>query len=399
MRILLVNSWYYPNMKGGAEQSVKLLAENLVNNGHAVAVMSADAHNKDIETENINGVSIYRIKSYLEDNPTNFIEKVSRKLNDIQYKGHSEEISRVFNEFQPEVIHTNSISGFSTYVWKISHEYNIPIVHTLRDYGMLSPRGVLETIESKKIPYNLFLRYYNKRIRELTKYVSYVTAPSEYTLKAHLKEKYFVNASSKRIVNAVKLDLTSTEEYIEERKKRKQDSKKIIFAGRLLEIKGIKLLLESFSLLPDPKLKLIICGEGKLADLVKEASKKDKRIIYKGQISQDELSRQYKEADIAVFPSLWDEPFGRVIIEANQYGLPVVASNRGGIPEVINTIGGGELFINETASCLSATIKAVLYNDMEKYYSSIIRNISYYDIKKQVNEFQMVYFELVQKVQ
>ena len=30
MRVLIVNTFYYPNMQGGAEQSVKLLAENLL---------------------------------------------------------------------------------------------------------------------------------------------------------------------------------------------------------------------------------------------------------------------------------------------------------------------------------------------------------------------------------
>ena len=43
MRVLIVNTFYYPNMQGGAEQSVKLLAENLLKQGHTVAVYCADA--------------------------------------------------------------------------------------------------------------------------------------------------------------------------------------------------------------------------------------------------------------------------------------------------------------------------------------------------------------------
>lgn len=34
MRVLIVNTFYYPNMQGGAEQSVKLLAENLLRHGN-----------------------------------------------------------------------------------------------------------------------------------------------------------------------------------------------------------------------------------------------------------------------------------------------------------------------------------------------------------------------------
>jgi glycosyltransferase involved in cell wall biosynthesis len=43
-------------------------------------------------------------------------------------------------------------------------------------------------------------------------------------------------------------------------------------------------------------------------------------------------------ADVLVLPSVWDEPFGRIVIEAMATGLPVVAAAVGGIPEIM----GGE---------------------------------------------------------
>ena len=39
--------------------------------------------------------------------------------------------------------------------------------------------------------------------------------------------------------------------------------------------------------------------------------------------------------DILVVPSIWNEPFGRVTVEAYSHGVPVVGANTGGIPEVI----------------------------------------------------------------
>jgi glycosyltransferase involved in cell wall biosynthesis len=41
-------------------------------------------------------------------------------------------------------------------------------------------------------------------------------------------------------------------------------------------------------------------------------------------------------ADVLVLPSVWEEPFGRVIIEAMATGRPVVASDCGGIPEILD---------------------------------------------------------------
>ena len=36
-----------------------------------------------------------------------------------------------------------------------------------------------------------------------------------------------------------------------------------------------------------------------------------------------------------IIPSLWNEPFGRVVIEAYSHNKPVIGANRGGIPEII----------------------------------------------------------------
>jgi glycosyltransferase involved in cell wall biosynthesis len=46
---------------------------------------------------------------------------------------------------------------------------------------------------------------------------------------------------------------------------------------------------------------------------------------------RDLLSR----AAALVFPILWDEPFGMVMIEAMACGTPVVALRRGSVPEVV----------------------------------------------------------------
>lgn len=59
MRILLVNTFYYPEVKGGAEYSVKKLAEALVQNGNEVIVISAG---KSDTVETIDSVNVHRIK-------------------------------------------------------------------------------------------------------------------------------------------------------------------------------------------------------------------------------------------------------------------------------------------------------------------------------------------------
>lgn len=394
MRILLVNTWYYPNMKGGAEQSVKLLAENLYKNGNVVGVLTADAIVENQNPEIINGVAVYRVKSYIYEEPISLIQKITRKSNDIKYTKNSKKILDVLERYKPDVIHSNSLMGFSTYIWQLAKSLNIPVIHTLRDYSLLSPRGVYETSSQATFPYNIFLKYYAERNKKASQDVSYVTAPSEFTLKLHTKNGYFSDISAECVVNAVDVNLQFVRKQIEKRKKNGKKKKTLIFAGRLLEIKGIKLLLDAFSLIQDTNTNLVICGEGNLSKIVEAATQNDNRIIYMGQLSQQELSIQYQKADVAVFPSLWDEPFGRIIIEANKYGLPVVASNHGGIPEIMNTIGGGVVFTLDTPECLSDAISNVLLNNTNIYFDNILSNIEKYNILSQIRSFETIYLEL-----
>jgi glycosyltransferase involved in cell wall biosynthesis len=73
----------------------------------------------------------------------------------------------------------------------------------------------------------------------------------------------------------------------------------------------------------------------------------------------------YKKTKLLLAPSIWEEAFGRVVIEAQSCGIPVIASLRGGLPEAV---GDGGICIkdykNEKTWC--STIHTVL-NDNSYY--------------------------------
>jgi glycosyltransferase involved in cell wall biosynthesis len=55
--------------------------------------------------------------------------------------------------------------------------------------------------------------------------------------------------------------------------------------------------------------------------------------------NQPEMDRVYRQTAILLVPSLWREGAGRVVVEAQLYGIPVFASNVGGLPETLNGAG------------------------------------------------------------
>jgi len=136
MKVLIINSLYYPNVVGGAEISVQLLAESLLKSGLEPVVVSTS----DKEDRNkVNGVKVY----YINHSNLYWLPDFKKKNKVVRMFWHmwdsynpiiNRRIGRIINIEKPVIAHTNNLAGLSVSVWKILREKNIPIVHTLRDY-------------------------------------------------------------------------------------------------------------------------------------------------------------------------------------------------------------------------------------------------------------------------
>lgn len=125
------------------------------------------------------------------------------------------------------------------------------------------------------------------------------------------------------------------------------------FFGRLVEEKGVKVLLDAVELL-DGDVTVAIYGEGPLVDLVKQSTKRYHNLIYMGIVTPTLLPLHYSAADLIIMPSLHEEGFGRVAAGALLCGTPVIASSRGALPEVVNASVGR--IINPTSSEIATTL-------------------------------------------
>ena len=119
----------------------------------------------------------------------------------------------------------------------------------------------------------------------------------------------------------------------------------IVYSGRLIQEKGILELIRATKKLNDiPDLKLLIIGANAygmgqskspfICKLEEESEPIKDKVIYTGFVSYNQIPSYLKMADIAVVPSMWDEPFGLTVVEAMAAGLPLITTNSGGIPEI-----------------------------------------------------------------
>lgn len=134
-----------------------------------------------------------------------------------------------------------------------------------------------------------------------------------------------------------------------------------LFVGRLVEVKGIRELLQAVNKTLD--VMFLIIGDGPLAREVKEAEKNLSNILFVGKIKNSKLPLYINASDVLIVPSTHEEGFGRVILEALSCGVPVIGANRGGIKEVI-TSKVGRLF-DITPANISLQLNDLLRNPIK----------------------------------
>ena len=104
----------------------------------------------------------------------------------------------------------------------------------------------------------------------------------------------------------------------------------VLVVGRIAAGKGVDLLLEAWRSLPrDSGRTLEVIGSGPMAQELSATAPDGVRFL---SLTHDEVTRRMLQARALVFPSLLNETFGMVVVEAMAAGLPVagfdVAANR-----------------------------------------------------------------------
>ncbi|UFW88729.1 glycosyltransferase family 4 protein [Bradyrhizobium barranii] len=331
MRVLIVNTLYPPEIIGGAEVSVSLLAEALSQRGQHVSVVCLQKE-QTRSVGDLNGVRVYRLPldndywPFGRDEKPSSMQRLKWHLQDTWNRKAAERFAEILDIEKPDVVHTNNLTGFSVSLWSEAKRRNIRIVHTLRDYSLICKRSTLFREGATCLRRCAACATMTTPYRRASRMVDAVTSNSQFVLDRHLKPGYFTEIPGRVIFNiadTTNLGATpgpATEDVV------------FGFIGRLEPEKGIDVVLKAVESLPDAGWQLKIAGRG-LEAYVRElkATTRNDRVQWLGFTKSADF---YAGVDVCLISSVWPEPLPRTLIEGIGAGKATICSTAGGIPEI-----------------------------------------------------------------
>jgi glycosyltransferase involved in cell wall biosynthesis len=118
----------------------------------------------------------------------------------------------------------------------------------------------------------------------------------------------------------------------------------VVYLGRLSPEKGVEILLDAVTGLPDLRVK--IAGDGPQIGALQAIARQRglQQVEFLGRVVGEEKWGLLRHATAVVLPSVWYEAFPFVVLESLAAGTPVVASNLGSLPYVVEDGKSGLLF-------------------------------------------------------
>jgi glycosyltransferase involved in cell wall biosynthesis len=384
-------AWEY----GGPVRVVYELSKHLIKKGHQVTVCTTDAYEaqkrlsiKTNQPELFEDIKVFRFKNlsnYLAWNARLFWAPKMKNFLKTNLKNY-------------DLIHAHDFFvPINNYAIDLAQKQNIPVI--MSAHGSLDK----ERLKQKELTKKIFNSLIGKNIIKKSACLHALTNQE--------KEDYLNQGAQKSQIRIIPngIDLKEFErpiltQYFKKKYGIQEEEKVILYLGRIYNIKGVDLLVESFGQLikdnPQLKIKLLLVGPDvdNYTILLKQIAQKlniDKKIIFTGPLFGKEKIKAYKSADLFVFPSQ-GEGLSISLLEACASGLPVVISSECNLPEV-EEYKAGRIVSRDKDKIAQAMFEILINQNLSQNMSFNAQKMvsELFSWKKVVFNLEKLYYELV----
>jgi glycosyltransferase involved in cell wall biosynthesis len=339
-----------PKVNGGTAKVALLEAELLIKYGYKVKLFTAGYKDSDFHTKNkYEHIATNQKDVYNE--PNKLVSSVRGLWN---FKA-AKQLSKILNENQSSntIIHLYGwTKALSSSIIRVAKRKNIVVICSLFDYFVACPNGgffnypknaictlrplslkcIITNCDSKSYLHKLWrvIRHWIQRYvggipNDVLQYVGCSK------LSVALLSPYLPGNS---VVNFIRNPITTEKNSCVNVDKNKY----YIYVGRLSKEKGPLLFAEAANM---AGIKAIFVGDGPCRQ---EIENNYPDILITGGLPPDEVSKYLKKARAIIFPSVWREPQGLVILEAAAMGVPAIVSNLSAAIEFVQNEKSGLWF-------------------------------------------------------
>ena len=344
MRILALSNLYPPHVIGGYELGCRDVVETLRKRGHEVHVLtsmygighpeSSDHVDRTLETRIGKRPPSNRLQGIGD---TIKLESTNQRL-----------FFAAVKKFKPDVVYGWNMDGISITLILFAQELGIPVSLFISDHWLIVWRqqSILNLWRLTTPDSELNLP------RKLGRAALTMTGLMPYQLNLDLSHAQFCSdflrneiTEDRDLVSNALIAHWNVDTTLFYPDYDRPSGKKAVYCGQLSPHKGVHIALEAYCKAVSrggaSDAELTIAGgaldESYLASL-KEIPQKygiNSGVKFIGKVSREALAQIYREHDILLFPSIWDEPFSIALLEGMASGLAVVGTMTGGTPEIL----------------------------------------------------------------
>lgn len=364
MRIILAHNNY--NIQGGAEVFVHEVGRVLSEHGHEVLLFSAAQDGLDAPYAD-------QFPKPAEYQSGSLLFRAMQLPKMIYNREAKTAFTKVISEFKPDVIHAFAIYvKLTPSILDAANEAGVPVVISCNDYKHICPNykmfhsgRICEECKGGKFHRALVNRCCHGSLA--------VSAASMAEAYVHdWKNIWRKNVST--FLFASRFMAEKTQEFWGKDQvsidflRNPFDAKKyhveanvgnyILYFGRLIDEKGVDVLMEAAKSAPD--VPVVVVGDGPDRENLEQAAGKLDNVRIVGPAWGDDLSAWQNGARAVVVPSIWNENFPYVILQAFAASNPVIGARRGGIPELIEEGPHGWIYDADDVDALALLMRKVI---------------------------------------